>query len=184
MRKQTNYFEYSLPYTSELRELYITPYRFSKELRDYINYMYLHPKHNKYHTIYSAHHTEWISNDMAKVSYLMIRYYQDYPQRYGHNIENILPQIIVSMWKTFLSINKQLNQVTFKQYYPTSMKLLTLGKGKFLDIILNDIEKQNIIYHPDDMVKRREGVGLRERRTKNLSMQEGGKQFEYLCSLE
>ena len=135
---------------------------------------------------------------MLKHAYLIVRYYQQYPQRYGHSIDNIVPHAITAMWKSFLGMSKQFSKVELKKYYPASMKLLVLGKGKFLDVLLSDIDTGNIIYHSDDMIKRREGLDLRERKqskknkvlpwttpdSANGLLLEGSDEFEYLCGLE
>jgi len=186
MKKLNNYFDYNVPYTSQFRQMYITPYRFSQELRDYTYYMFTHPVHNKkYCKIFEKHCRPWDTNDMLKRVYLIIRYYQDYPQQFGHSMDNVVPHMIVAMWKTFIGINKKFRGAEFKKYYPADMHLLMLGKNKFLDIFLSDIETMNIIMHSDDMIKDRgDDVPLKGRRTTGLSMQEGGKMFEWLCTLD
>ena len=158
-----NYFEYTMPHKSELEELFITPYRFSKELTECTYYIYSHPKHNKYNKLFVSLAKETDPNSMIKTPYLMVRYFLAHPQQFNHNISNIAPHIVSSMWKTFLGLNKRLRGAQFNQYYPASMRMLTLTKENFLEIILRDIANHNIIYHGDEMVKIREGVGLRER---------------------
>lgn len=178
-----NLFEYPAPYLSELKEMYDTPYRFSKELRDYVQYMFEHPTGKQVNRqIFTALMREFDTNDMLKHPYYLIRYYQAHPQQFGHAMENIVPHLIVAMWKCFLGLHKHLRGQQFNKYYPADMKLLMLGKGKFLDIFLSDIANKNMVMDGDEMVKKREGVGLRERKVS--AMAEGGKEFEYLCSLE
>ena len=159
-----NHFEYVVPSVWELREQYIVPYRFSQELRDYVKYMFEHPQHSKYRGIFTNLHREWDTNDMLKYAYLIIRYYRDHPQQYGHKMENVVPHILVGMWRAFLALHKQCRGEVFMQYYPMSMKLLVLGENKLLDIFLSDIESGNMIMHNDDMVKERKGVSLRGRK--------------------
>lgn len=177
-----NFFIYSSPYTSELKELYITPYRMSRELRDSIHYMFSHPVHNAtWFKVYNSLVVDTDTNEMAKVAYLLLRYYLDHPQQFGHNVENITPHVIVRMWKVFIGMHKQFRGVKFEEYMTTNMKMLKLANGSFIEILISDIKQYNMIYHYDDMVKRREGVGLRERKK---SMREGSKHFEYLANLE
>lgn len=176
-----NYFDYPVPPHYELQEIYLTPYRFSDELRDYVNYMFSHPTHNKHFRLYGNLVSEFDSNDMLKRPYLMYRYFLDNPQRFEHKLENLTPVMMAAMWQTFTSLHK-LRGVQFKKFYPASMKLLVLANSKFLDILMKDVKDHNIIYHGDDMVKERKGKTLRERSP--ASMKEGSKHFEYLCSLD
>lgn len=175
------YFEYPVPYLSELRELYKTPYRFSDELRAYVDYMFTHP-YNKYNGIYYNLHQEFDSNDMLKSAYLIARYYMDHPNQFAGSIENCADEMLVKMWKCFIALHKHLRGVQFDSYMTTQMKVLTVGGGKFLDLLIDEIRNEKMIMDGDDMVKRREGKSLRERAP--ASMKEGGKEFEYLCSLD
>lgn len=180
--EKTNYFDYSVPHASELKEYYDTPYRFSQELRDYTYYMFTHPVHNaRHHNLFANLAKEWDTNDMLKRAYLIYKWYIDRPQQYGHAMDNVVPHMIVHMWKTFLGMNKYLRGQQYRKYHPASMKMLMLGKGKFLDILISDIKNSKVIMTQDDMIKQREGVDPRGRRHMT---QEGSKHFEYLCSLE
>ncbi len=161
---KVNYFEYTMPSVWELREMYIVPYRFSQELRDYVKYMFEHPVHSKYRSMFTRLHREGDMNDMLKKAYLIIRYYKDHPQQYGNSMDNIVPHILVAMWKAFIRLHKQLRGEVFQKYYPMSMKLLVLGKGKLLDIFLSDMDAGNYIGSGDEMVIEREGVSLRGRK--------------------
>jgi hypothetical protein len=176
-----DYFQYPVPLSYELRELYKSPYKFSDELREYVNYMFTHP-YNKYNKLYHNLHTEWDSNDMLKPAYLMAMHYMKYPQRYGHAMDNIADTMLVRMWKQFLHLHKHLRGVQFSSYMPTKMKMLTIGNGLFLEKLIDEINSGVIIMSSDDMIKKREGKGLRE--SAHASMKEGGREFEYLCSLD
>ena len=174
-----DYFEYPVPYTIELREDFIVPYRFSKELQAYTIYMFQHPRHFKFRDIFIELMKETDPNDMLKPAYLVIREYQMHPQRYGHSLNNVLPTILVRMWKTFLGLHKFLRNEVYTNYYPTDMHTLILAENKFLDIFLSDISSGNYIGHNDEMVKERKGLGLRERVT-GMSR----KHEDYLASFE
>ena len=159
-----NYFEYPVRPNWELQEDYMTPYRFSEELKQYVKYMFEHPKHSKFRGLFTSLAIDRDYNDMLKPAYLIIRDFQDNPQHYGHSMDNVVPTMLVRMWKAFLSLHKNCRGAQFTRYYPASMRMLVLGRGKFLDIFLKDIDEGNFILHGDDMVKERKGVGLRERR--------------------
>lgn len=159
-----DYFAYPTPFLTELREMYQTPYRFSKGLRDYVDYMFSHP-YNKHNGVYHRLHTRWDSNDMLKRAYLIAKYYLDHPQQFGNSMDNVAPAMIVYMWRGFISMHKVVRGAEFTQYYPAKMKILTIGEGRFLDMLLDEINNNKMIMSEDDMVKRRKGVGLRERRT-------------------
>ena len=173
-----DYFEYPLPKLYELKETYKSPHRFSTELRSQVDYIFTHP-YNRYNKLYNNLHREWDSNDMLKSAYINTMYYMDNPQQFAHSMDNVADQILVSMWKAFLGLNKHLRGNQYDMYYKTDMKLLGLIKGRFYDILIEDIRTNNFIASADDMVKVRKGVGLRERR-----LGYSDKQMEYLCSLE
>ena len=168
-----SYFDYTVPSVWVLREKYMVPYRFSQELRDYVEYMFTHPIHCKYRTLFAAQMKEWDTNDMLKYPYLIIKHYLDHPQQYGHSMENVVPHILAGMWKAFLNLHKQCRGLKLDKYLPMTMKLLVLGNGKFLDIFLSDIESGNLILHQDDMKKK---LG----RTQGMSK----KHLDYLSSFE
>ena len=176
-----DYFEYPVPYLLELKEMYIVPYRFSAELQASAYYIYTHPNFRWSKLFYNLH-KKTDMNDMLKSAYLIIRYYQDHPQQFNHTLNNVVPQISVSMWKAFLSLNKHLRGNQFSQYHSMDFKRIDLFENKFLDIFLEDIRTGNYIGHNDEMVKERPNIGLRDRRS--LGTHEGGKTFEYLSSLE
>ena len=178
---KNSYFDYSIPKIYELKEMYQTPYKFSKKLRNRVDYIFLHPK-NKYNKIYNNLHKDTDSNDMLKSAYLNVRYYMDNPQQFNHTMTLIAPQVLVSMWKAFLSLNKHLRGNQYDIYHKTQMELLPLIEDGLLEMILADINNNKIIMSGNDMVKVRKGKGLREQN--RGSMKEGGKNFEYLCSLE
>ncbi len=172
-------FDYPTPPVWELQEMYITPYRFSKELKAYVRYMFEHPKYSKHRKVFAKLATEDDLNKMLKNPYLIIRHFSDHPQQYGNEMNNIVSHVVVAMWKTFCNIHRSLDKDGFGDYKPTSMQLLVLGKGKFLDMFLHDIKERNIFMTDDEMVKERDGVGLRERRVGYSE-----KELNYLCSLE
>jgi len=180
MKKE--YFEYPVPPTYELQENHITPYRFSKELQDYTIYMFQHPTKFKFREIFIQLMKPSDANDMLKSAYLVIKEYQANPQRYGHSLNNVVPTLVVRMWKSFLGIHKRLRNQVYTNYYPADMKILLLAEGKFLDIFLSDIESGNYYGTNDEMVKERDGIGLREKRKPNRVKK--FKHNEYLCSLE
>ena len=95
-------FDYNLPKREELQELYITPYRFSKELRDFVQYIFQHPQKNKHRDVFISNHSVHDLNTMLKTAYLKIRYFKDNQQKFGHSLENITADILVGMWKSFL----------------------------------------------------------------------------------
>lgn len=156
------HFAYPLPHRLDLQAMYKTPYRFDIKIRDYVDYVFSHPK-NKYNKIYHNLHTKYDSNDMLKTPYLMTRYYLDYPQQFNHSFDNIAATILVSMWKTFLRLHKHLRNAEFTQYYPADLRMLLIGEGQLLDMLISDIKSNNYILSSDDMVKKRKNIGLRER---------------------
>ena len=160
---QKDYFEYPTPYISELRQMYKTPYRFSQELRDFVDYMFSHP-YNKHNSLYISNHWKWDANDMIKPAYLMAKYFLDYPQQFNDRLDSIFPSMLVAMWRQFVGIHKHKRNLTFDEYKQAIMKMMKVGEGKFLDLLIEEIKQDKMIMSNDDMVKVREGVGLRERK--------------------
>jgi len=153
-----NHFEYNLPKKTELQERYITPYRFSKELRSFTHYIFTHPTKNKHRDVFIKHFHHHHGHEMLKHVYLKIRYFQDFPQQFGHSLENITADILVGMWKSFLANNKYFRGAEYSKYLVTDMKMLTLINGRFLDIFLQDIKDSNFTYQEDvDRSKRPRG---------------------------
>ena len=142
-------FDYNLPKRTELQELYITPYRFSNELRDFVLYIFQHPQKNKHRDIFISNHSIYDLNTMLKTAYLKIRYFKDNQQQYGHSLENITPDILVGMWKSFLYTNKQFRGMETNKYMATDMSMMSLINGRFLDIFLKDISNHNFYFQED-----------------------------------
>ncbi len=142
-------FDYNLPKRTELQSLYITPYRFSKELRDFVLYMFQHPTKNKHRDVFISNHSIYDLNTMLKTAYLKIRYFKDNQQQYGHSLENITADILVGMWKSFLFTNKHFRGMKTEQYMKVDMKMMSLINGRFLDIFLKDIENSNYTFAED-----------------------------------
>jgi len=169
-------FEYPTPKQYLLKEEYPTPYRFSKELRDHVNMLFSHP-HNQYHKLFYNKHREYDSNDMLKPAWRILQDFRANPQYYKHKLENIHENILKDMWSTFLSLHKfRGNQ--FKSYKPMKLRWLDIGGGNLLDLLL----KEEPMMSGDDMVKKRDGLELRE--SHRAGMKEGSKAFEYLCQLD
>ena len=142
-------FDYNLPKRTELQELYITPYRFSKELRDFVLYMFQHPQKNKHRDIFISNHSVHDLNTMLKTAYLKIRYFKDNQQKFGHSLENITADILVGMWKSFLFTNKHFRGMKTERYMKVDMKMMSLINGRFLDIFLKDIDNSNYTFAED-----------------------------------
>ena len=146
-------FDYPVPKLTDLRKMYKTPYRFSEELQEEVDYIFRHP-YNTHNELYVALRKDSDPNDMIKRAYLIVRYYLDYPQQFGNSLDNIVPHILVDMWKSFLSRNKRIRNVEFDKYLKLRLSKLLVTKDKFLDKLLEDIRKENYIKDYRDMRKK------------------------------
>lgn len=125
--------DYNVPPVYELREMYVVPYRFSDELQEFVVRMYEHPQHNQRNReLFTAMRKDTDPNDMLKGAYLIYKYYQEHPQRFGGQMNNVLIIVLARMWKTFLSLHKNLRGAVYDKYLPNSNKMLALGE-QFLD---------------------------------------------------
>lgn len=145
-------FDYPVPYTRELKQLYKTPYKFSDRLTKAVDNLFLHP-YNTHSTFYAKHRRDTDPNDMCKSAYLTVRYYMDYPQQFAHSLDNIAPTILTNMWKTFININKRSRLVVIDDYLKLRLSKLLLNKDNVIDILLEDIKTSNYKLTPEPTSK-------------------------------
>ena len=187
------YFEYPVPMSQELRGMIDAPYRFSKELRDQVDYIFSHPTLNDLGKFYAKHRRDFISNDMLKPAYRVVLYFMQNPNQFAGAIDNILDDIAVKMWKIFINFAK-LEDDNFG-YKRTPMKVMKLMKGKFMDMLLDEIRNKKYVMHPNELLrvenpKDRYSVDkLRLNRDNHcaaakMPLDEGDDYFEYLCTLD
>jgi len=186
-------FDYPIPLNNELDK----PYRTNPKLLKLIDYIFRHVKfeHRRLYIEVSTAGTRTLTKDMANVAVAITRHFIDNPQQYGHKMENIMMQIIIRMWKQTFK-HCILQEKPLDKYYAAKFQLLTIENGLWEELI-RTVDNKDYIQHGDDMVNKRIGVisnttgkqvGLRERKNNKIhspaSLKEGGKQFEYLASLE
>ena len=73
-----------------------------------------------------------------------------------------------------MSLNKHLRGNDYPIYLKTDMRLVNLVKGRFMDLLIEEIRDKKMTMEPKQAKKR----------TKNEATQEGSTHFEYLCGLE
>jgi hypothetical protein len=159
-----SHYDFPIPFNKELRELNLIPYRTNKELIDSIDYIFSHPynTHNKLYQETKEFSRYNLQIKMGNTAVGVMRYFLDNPNQFGNSIDNIHMQILVRMWKDIFYFIK-LEKRELDKYYSTKLKLLSIDNG-FIDILQKTCIDKDYIQHYDDMVKRREGVGLRERK--------------------
>lgn len=185
--KNIEHFAYITPFNKELRASKLIPYRTNQELESKVRWIFSHPKfkHHKVFTDISDSGSKALVRDMANLGVAIVRHYVIYPQRYGHKLENIELQILIRMWKQ-VTKHAKMQGVGLTKYMAVDMKLLTMDNALF-DEMLRTVQEKDFIQHNDDMVKRRNGIGLRERREpvkKKRGYKDGSPYFEYLCNIE
>lgn len=187
-RRTIDHMAYLVPFNNELDP----PYRVPKKLKEMISYIFSHPtlevKRRKLFIDVSASGSRVLTNDMGRVAVAMCRHFVNNKAQYGHSLENIQFQIIIRMWRqVFNHMFKQSRIDEIDKYLGAKMMLLGIENG-FWDELLRVVIEEDYYQTNDNMVKVREGVGLRERRKDKLhnpaSLKEGTTHFEYLCSLE
>lgn len=188
-----DHMAYLMPFNSELD----APYRAPKKLKEMVTYIFSHPKvpykQRQLFIDVSQSGSRGLVNDMAVRAIAMTRYFVENPQQFGHSMENIQFQILRRMWmQVFSHMFKQESHPkqtcdTEWVYLGITYKMLTIENG-FWDELLRVVYEKDYHQTYDDMVKHRDGIGLRERKSNkpsnHASLIEGGKHFEYLCSLE
>lgn len=185
--KDIEHFTYPIPFNSELKELDLVPYRTNSSLHRKIDYIFRHVtfEHRKLFINVSTSGSRQLVNDMSTKAVSMVRHFMQYPQQYGHKMDNIHMQILVRMWRqTFRHCVMQ--ELKLDKYYSTKMILLMIENG-LIEELIRTVDDKDYIQHNDDMITKvrynEDGtkLGLRERK---LQTQEGSKNFEYLCTLE
>lgn len=181
--KSYDHFAYPIPFSQELRELNLVPYRANKELESKINYIFSHPslpsKNRQLFLDVSTSGSRLLVRDMSRVAISIVRYFLLYPQQFDHNLENIHLQLLVRMWKqTFFHCKLQSRELD--EYYSLKLKTLSI-ENNLLEELLSSVRDKRYIQHGDDMVKRRTGKGLREHNPASLS--EDGDYFKHLVSI-
>ena len=180
--KSTEHWAYLVPFTSELVEEKLIPYRSNSKLNRKIDYIFRHAKHiyrDEFIDV-STSGSRQLINDMAIRAIGMTRYFIKYPQQFNHKMDNIHHQILVRMWRQLFK-HKIMQNKDNDNYMAVKMKMLMIENG-LIEELIRTVDEKDYIQHGDDMIKKRKGKGLREQ-TRG-SMKEGSKNFEYLCSLE
>ena len=162
----SEYFDFKVPQFYEIKEEFQYPYMFREEFLVEVDKVFMSPRH-KWSEVY--YKQRWLSdrNEMAQVLFSYIMYAQTYSTQIGGAIDNIIPQITVTMWKRFVGINKGLRGFKPDRYYTTHIGKLESGVGRLIDLMQKIILDKDYIWHNDDMVKVREGKGLRETHREN-----------------
>jgi len=188
----TEHMSYLVPFNRELD----VPYRAPKKLKDMVSYIFSHvtvpSKQRKLFIDVSSMGSRSLVNDMAVRAIAMARHFVEHPNQYGGSMENIQFQVLRRMWvQVFNHMHKQERYPDVDSddwtYLGITYKMLTIENGFWDELLRVVIDKD---YHQtnDDMVKRRDGIGLRERKNNKVSdrasLREGGTYFEYLSSLE
>jgi len=176
-----DYFDYPVPFWREIKKECPYPYKFSDDLMDKLDAVFLSPTH-KWGVMYSETRRRHDVRMMAQVLYSYVVWARENMAQIGGAIDNIIPQITVTMWRKWLMVQKRYGRVEdFDRYYATHVKNLRRGVARMVEEMVRVIDNGEFVAHMDDMVKRRQGVGLRERRKPT---QEGSKRFEYYADSE
>lgn len=192
--RTTEHMAYLVPFNEELN----LPYRAPKKLKDMITYIFSHPNlpksHRQLFIDISQVGSRTLINDMAVRAIAMCRYFVENPQQFAGSMENIQFQVLRRMWvQVFNHMHKQERYPSEEiengewKYLGVKYKMLSIENG-FWDELLRVVNENDYYQTNDDMVKRREGLGLRERKNNKEhnpgSLREGSIHFEYLCSLD
>ena len=176
-------FDFPCPFNDRLKETYESKWRFSDDVIEAVLYMFKHPKHNpRWYKMCNELMTKGDANDMLKAAYRLYEEYKAHPQQYGHSLENMTDQMIVSMWRVFISLHtKARKNITDDKYRRAAVKAMSkYCKEVFLDKLVNceviEHDKRPSPKHP-------EGLTEADRARRGLGTHEGSKNFEYLCSL-
>lgn len=156
-------FNYLLPFNSELAAIELIPFRASKELEGLAVELFSHP-YNKYNKIayrYFKSHKH-LGQNMCKVAIGSIRYYNKYPQQFGGAMENIYATVIVRMHMQLVKCMIHDKSEDMNKYMAAKLSLIKVST-RFFDQLISDIQHINYIQSDDQLIKKRKGIGKRER---------------------
>ena len=173
---KSDYFDYKVPFWREIKSAHPYPYRFSEELQAQVDLIMRSPRH-KWGILYAEQ--RWLSdrNEMLQVIYSYVMYARDNMSTIGGAVDNIVPQITVTMWKKFLGVHKRYKRgLVPTQYYPTHVKHLRSGVALLVEEVDKAVRSGDFVVDSADMCKARRDVSARGRK---LATQEGSKAFEF-----
>lgn len=178
--KTTEHFAYPVPFTYELKELELQPYRTNPKLEEKISYLFSHPTFSYHKTFVEVSNSgsKGLINDMAVRAVAIMRYFLLNPQQFGHKVENIQMQILIRMWRQVYR-HKKYQRKEADKYLAVKMKLLTIENG-FIETLIETCDSGNYIQKGEDMCKKPDTKKVK--RAKGLK--DGTPYFEYLCNLE
>ena len=150
---QTTHMDYLSPFTSELKEENLIPYRTNTKLKRKIDYLFRHAKHiyREQFISVSTSGSRYLIEDMSIRAVGMVRHFFLYPQQYNHKLDNIHFQIIHRMWKQLFK-HTMLQGKEPDKYYATKLKLLSIENG-LLEELIRTVEEEDYIQHSDNMIK-------------------------------
>ena len=175
--KNTEYFEYIIPFWKDLKKEVEAPYRFEDDIMDNLDRLFSSPRH-KWHKVTQVRKTKYMKHYLAYILYIYVKYGRDNMSLIGHSLDNITGQICVTMWKHINNFHYGKDELD--EYYPTDLDYLVPKMGLLVEKMIKIQNDKKYIWSNDDMVKVRKGIGLRETRART---QEGQPYFEYLVKL-
>lgn len=160
-------FEYPTPFANELVKMYPrTPWWFSDELIETVERLFKSPRANKrwYKEFNEYMIDRWDARDMLVAAWRRVQYFQDYPQQFGHSIENVADSVTIAMYRMFFWYHrihrKNLDKDT---YYKAQVKVMM---PYILDQVIPPLlDRKNWKYYEE----------LRKKNYRNKSKNEGRK---------
>ena len=136
----------------------------------------------RWHKVYLAQREKgyvWDDNEMCQVLFSYVMYGRANLASLGGEMDNILDQVTVTMWKKFLGNNAGSygRDNDFDAYYASDLRVAMRKEvSGLVDMMMQVIETDDFIITGDSMAKVRKGLGVHERR-KGLS----DKHLDYLA---
>lgn len=175
-----DFFDFHVPFHSELKDKYPTPVQYSKELRDLTIFIFSHPRYNKlHHRIFAENHRTADIIAMLNRAYHITRHYLDNPQHYAHDYKNVVPAIIVAMWKVWI-VRRKAQGTNIDRYLTAPMQAVEPMYEQFGDMLIKDISTDKVVLEHT----RKKDFRKHNEPSNPASMREEGKYWNYLVSLE
>ncbi|OQX58590.1 MAG: hypothetical protein B5M52_05130 [Helicobacteraceae bacterium 4484_230] len=173
---RSEYFDYKVPYWSEIKKQYDAPYKFKKDFTDKVDALFSSPRH-RWSKKYTDMRWDCDANMMAQVLYRYVRYARDNMASIGGSMENISPQVTVTMWKKLLGLHKTYKRTVIQRFYAAHVARLHARVADLMEEMVRIQDEKDYWWHYTDMRKNKKVHSP-------ASLKEGGRHFEYLASLE
>lgn len=190
-------FQYSVPYRNELKEMGYVPIKSNRKIEREVEMIFSNPLFPHRELFIAVNRTTkgTLAKRMANYAFAVVKYYMEYPQRFGNNIENIHMDLLVIMWKIIFSFTTRFEKWEIREYLKVPKRTLKISDELIeqciiaveSDDVIWDVKERDlppVVYDPSTGKKlTKKDKGYSRGRVSMYGTEEGTKNFERLCKL-